>query len=108
MAMNVVATTSSALAAGMLRFELAGRRLTSANSPAVTGRDEATGSGSESDGESPLSTYDVRGRVASSAPSDEMVNAVGDLLAAKSDVVVDAAVIKRVYDMQGSLLNVFA
>jgi hypothetical protein len=104
--MNVVATTSSALAAGLLRFEMAGQRVTAAASPATApaadaGAAAGTGSGA-------LAVYDARGRVASGGTTDEMVDAVGDLLSAQSDVRVDAAVLKRAWDMQGSLLDVLA
>jgi hypothetical protein len=33
---------------------------------------------------------------------------VGDLLQARSDVQVDSAVLQRVYDVQGTLLDVLA
>jgi hypothetical protein len=104
--MNVVATTSSALAAGLLRFEMAGQRVTAAASPAtapVADAGDAAGTGSGA-----LAVYDARGRVASGGTTDEMVDAVGDLLSAQSDVRVDAAVLKRAWDMQGSLLDVLA
>jgi len=37
-----------------------------------------------------------------------MVTAVKDLMSAQNDVKVDSAVIKRIYDTQGTLLNVLA
>jgi len=106
MPMNVVATTSSALAAGLLRFEMAGQRVTAAASPATAPAADAGDAGGTGSGA--LAVYDARGRVASGGTTDEMVEAVGDLLGAQSDVRVDAAMLKRAWDMQGALLDVLA
>ena len=109
MPMNVVATTSSALAAGLLRFEMAGQRVTAAASPATAPASDAGDAGDAGGtGSGALAVYDARGRVASGGTTDEMVEAVGDLLGAQSDVRVDAAVLKRAWDIQGALLDVLA
>jgi hypothetical protein len=106
MSMNVVASTSSALAAGLLRFQLAGNRVLGAAGasidPGVAPSDPAD------DPSNSLSVYDARGRTAAPPASGDLVSAVGEMLNAEQGVKVDAAVLKRVYDMQGTLLDVFA
>jgi hypothetical protein len=106
MSMNVVASTSSALAAGLLRFQLAGNRVTEAAAASVD-PDFAPDAAGDA-GASPLAVYDARGRTAAPPASDDLVSAVGDMLSAEQGVKVDAAVLKRVYDVQGTLLDVFA
>jgi len=100
MSLNVVATTTSALAAGMLRFERAGQRVTAAAAPAA---DPAAGAP-----EGVLAVYDARGRMTTKVSPDEMVEAVGELLRAQTDVNVDAAALRRAWDVQGALLDVLA
>ena len=106
MALNVVASTSSALAAGLLRFELAAGRATQAAAgsidPGVTADERSE------DGNFALATYDARGRTATPPASDDLVTAVGELLRSRQGVEVDAALLKRVHEMQGTLLDVFA
>jgi hypothetical protein len=105
MALNVVASTSSALAAGLLRFELAGARA----AQAAAAHDPALAPGEADDaGTGALPLYDARGRTAAPASDAGLVTAVGELLRAKQGVEVDAAVLKRVLDTQGNLLDVFA
>lgn len=106
MSLNVVATTTSALAAGMLRFERAGQRVTAAAAPAA---DPAAGAPEDGDLEPvALAVYDARGRMTTKGSTDEMVEAVGELLRAQNDVSVDAAMLKRAWDVQGALLDVLA
>jgi len=106
MSVNVVASTSSALAAGLLRFELAGNRVTAAAAASIDPGSAA--GGSPDDSSSALAVYDARGRTAAPPASGDLVAAVGEMLNAQQGVQVDAAVLKRVYDVQGTLLDVFA
>lgn len=106
MAINVVASTSSALAAGLLRFELAGARATQAAAGSIdpgVAADESSG-----DGGFALPIYDARGRTATAPSSDDLVAAVGELLRSRQGVEVDAALLKRVHEVQGTLLDVLA
>ena len=100
MSLNVVATTTSALAAGMLRFERAGQRITAAAVPAA---DPAGGAP-----EGALAVYDARGRMTTKGSMDEIVEVVGELLRAQTDVNVDAAALRRAWDVKGALLDVLA
>ena len=105
MSLNVVATTTSALAAGMLRFERAGQRVTAAAAPAA----DPSGGAAEGDLEPGVfAVYDARGRMTTKGSTDEMVEAVGELLRAQTDVNVDAAALRRAWDVQGALLDVLA
>jgi hypothetical protein len=106
MALNVVASTSSALAAGLLRFELAGARATQAAAGSI---DPELAAGEPSgDGSFALPLYDAHGRTTTPPASDDLVSAVGELLRAKQGVEVDAALLKRVHELQGTLLDVLA
>lgn len=106
MALNVVASTPSALAAGLLRFELAGARAAQAAAASDDPSLAPADAGDAANGALPI--YDARGRTAAPASDADLVTAVGDLLRAKQGVEVDAAVLKRVLDTQGKLLDVLA
>jgi hypothetical protein len=106
MPLNVVASTSSALAAGLLRFQLSSARVVSAAAASLdAGLASPSATDAPSDG---ASIYDARGRVSAPPASDDLVTAVGDMLSAEQGVKVDVAVLKRVYEVQGTLLDVFA
>jgi hypothetical protein len=106
MPLNVVATTTSALAAGVLRFERAGQRVTAAAAPAA---DPAGGAAESGDLEPGVfAVYDARGRMTTRGSPDAMVDAVGELLRAQTDVNVDAAMLRRAWHVQGALLDVLA
>jgi hypothetical protein len=105
MPVNVVATTTSALAAGVLRFEQAGQRVVAAAAPAA----DPSGGAAEGDLEPGVfAVYDARGRMTTNGSPDAMVDAVGELLRAQTDVRVDAAVLRRAWQTQGALLDVLA
>lgn len=106
MPVNVVATTTSALAAGVLRFEQAGQRVVAAAAPAAGSAAGAAEGGDLEPGA--FAVYDARGRTTSRGSPDEMVEAVGELLRARSDVDVDAATLRRAWQTQGALLDVLA
>src|SRR5689334_22884914 len=106
MALNVVASTSSALAAGLLRFELAGAR--AAQSAAASIDPGLTAGEPSGAGSFALPLYDARGRTTSPPASDDLVTAVGELLRATQGVEVDADLLKRVHEFQGTLLDVLA
>jgi len=74
MSLNVVAATSSALAAGLLRFQLAGQRVMGAAAASV---DPSLAQDPPGDDDaSPLAVYDARGRTAAPPASDDLVAAV--------------------------------
>src|SRR6187551_603516 len=99
--MDVIATTTSALAAGMFRFQHAAGRIAQATLPAsdsglpVLAGDPAAGVPGV-----PLATYDFFGRAPAASSSDDLIGAVADLLTAQHDVEIDIAVLKRALEMQ--------
>ena len=110
--MDVIATTTSSLSAGMFRFQHAAGRIAQASLPAsdsglpVLAGDPAAGVPGVP--VAPLSTYDFFGRAPAASSSDDLVGAVADLLSAQHDVEINVAVLKRAHEMQGSLLDVLA
>jgi hypothetical protein len=104
MPVNVVATTTSALAAGVLRFEKAGQRVVAAAAPAA---DPVAGAAEGDLEPGVFAVYDARGRMTTNGSPDAMVDAVGELLRAQIGVN-DAAVLKRAWQTQGALLDVLA
>ena len=105
--MNIVATTYSALAAGLLRHQAAGQSVLRATAPQpVAPQEHLERAFPES---TPLSaTYDARGKLDQGSSSDDLVGAAVELLRAEDQVEVSASVLQRAHEIQGSLLDVLA
>ena len=115
--MNVVAVTESALAAGLLRFQVAAGNLSNISTPgyqprrvdlrtAADGGTAATVSAREPLLQAP--TYDAIGRVSETPSGVDLAEEVVELLESRGQVKLSAAVLRNVYETQGSLLDVLA
>lgn len=101
--MNIIAVTQSALAAGMLRQEMAAGRMIRAMTPAPNA---APTPSAPADLSAPP-VYDARGRVPAERPVD-LPREVVEFQSAGQQVKISAAILERAHDLQGSLLDVLA
>lgn len=107
--MNIVATTYSALAAGLLRHQSAAEQFVRSTLPSSSNTAATAAPEAQSPSTPAATTYDSRGRVLQEEDSSEdMVAAAAELLSSKEQVEVSAATLRKALEMQGSLLDVLA
>jgi hypothetical protein len=113
--MNIVAVSSSALAAGLFRHKVAAGNIANLSTPGYQPRRvdlrNSAGGGVEAQlrpAEPPLTTYDAGGKLHTPPSSVDLAEEAAELLGAKEQVMVSSKVLQRAHDLQGSLLDVLA
>ncbi len=110
--LNVVAVTESALAAGMLRQQVAASNIANANTPGYRAQrvEQRTGPGggvSATVEPPPEPLYDRRGQTLEQINDVNLAKEAVDLKESQHQVQVNAAALKRAYETQGSLLDIY-
>jgi flagellar basal body rod protein FlgB len=113
--MNIVAVTQSALAAGLLRHQVAAGNLANVSTPGAQPRRvdlrTAADGGVEAtvrESEPAFTTYDAFGRDQRVPSGIDVAREVGELVESKHQVKLSAAVLRRATELQGSLVDVLA